>query len=360
MCAALAGLLLAGCADPDTDPAATGPTAVPGVAEEDVCEPGQLDGDVNLYMRSGSLDSSILDAFETNFDVEVLADSYEDDELVEPKLRSGAAYDVVATPAGLVDDLVGDGLVREMERSLIPNLGDIHPFFAPTRSDPGASYSAPFRWGALGIGVNTASVTPEPSWSALFDVALVGEYPAGVSLLEDARVTMAAALMSLGYSPNSADEEELGEAASLIAALGDAGAAFGSTDYVASLDQGEVDVALGSSEAFVDPTDNVAFSIPAEGSVVWIDSLVIPAASSHPCSAHTFIDFVLDDDQGPALTRWNLYASTRAGAGSYVESEGSDAGTPNPVANPAASFEILSDSEELVELYERYFATARQ
>jgi len=42
--------------------------------------------------------------------------------------------------------------------------------------------------------------------------------------------------------------------------------------------------------------ENIAYSIPNEGTNVWYDSMVIPASSKHKKEAELFINFMLDPD----------------------------------------------------------------
>lgn len=351
------GLLVAGCATPEgvdeTIEASNSPAIAPPAGS---CEPGEIDGDLNLYMREGSVPDSVIEDFEIESGARVLADTYTSEESVEPKLVSGAAYDIVATSSDLVGMLADQNLIREIDRDLTPNIGDVRSFFSDSPNAPDDDYAASYRWGTLGIGVNAESI--EPSWSTLFEASLVAEYPQGVTLLDDGRLTMAAALMSLGYSPNTTIETQLTEASEVVAALGDS-IRFESESYLAMLESGAVDAALGRSDAFENASEGVSFLIPAEGTVAWIDSLVIPEAAEHVCTSHVFIDFVLGDDQGPALTNWSSYASTRVGARSYLDPEAFEE-VPGIIANPASMLEILSDSSELDELYESYLTLARR
>jgi len=46
------------------------------------------------------------------------------------------------------------GLVAPLEKSRIPNLASIDPFFFNNKFDPGLSYAVPYAWGTTGIGYN--------------------------------------------------------------------------------------------------------------------------------------------------------------------------------------------------------------
>jgi len=41
----------------------------------------------------------------------------------------------------------------------------------------------------------------------------------------------------------------------------------------------------------------------------------------HPCTAHTFINFILDAENGAALTNWNYYASPNAASVEFIDPE---------------------------------------
>ena len=41
----------------------------------------------------------------------------------------------------------------------------------------------------------------------------------------------------------------------------------------------------------------------------------------HPCTAQAFINFLLDAENGAALTNWNFYASPNAAAEEFIDAE---------------------------------------
>jgi spermidine/putrescine-binding protein len=76
-------------------------------------------------------------------------------------------------------------------------------------------------------------------------------------------------------------------------------------------------VAIGEAD---DP-DNFVYILPEEGATLWIDNLAIPTVSTAPCTAHTFIDFLLDAENGAALTNWNYYGSPNEAAIPFLDQE---------------------------------------
>ena len=65
--------------------------------------------------------------------------------------------------------------------------------------------------------------------------------------------------------------------------------------------------------------DNYAYFVPEEGGTRWVDNMAIPKDAPHPCTAHTFINFLLDAERGAQLTNWNYYASPNAASEDFID-----------------------------------------
>ena len=57
---------------------------------------------------------------------------------------------------------------------------------------------------------------------------------------------------------------------------------------------GNMIVSIGEAD---DP-DQFTYILPEEGATLWIDNMAIPNEAASPCTAHTFIDFLLDAENG--------------------------------------------------------------
>ena len=146
-----------------------------------------------------------------------------------------------------------------------------------------------------------------------------------LSLLDDERETMGAALIYLGYSINTTNEAEVDEAAALIKETKDRVAAFSSSGYWDLLTSGETVVSQGWNGDFLaaydeastddyDAYEDYGYAIPVEGAAAWVDTIAVPSTVEHPCTAQTFINFILDAFNGAELTNYNYYASPNAAA----------------------------------------------
>jgi putrescine transport system substrate-binding protein len=63
----------------------------------------------------------------------------------------------------------------------------------------------------------------------------------------------------------------------------------------------------------------LAYSVPAEGAVVWTDVMAIPADAPHPDNAHRFIDFLLQPEVIAAITNRVAYANANAAATELID-----------------------------------------
>jgi spermidine/putrescine-binding protein len=311
--------------DGGDDGAEDGGSAAPPDAVE--CEPGETDGDLLLYNWSEYMDPDLLTAFGEEFGVSATEDNYTSNEALLAQIRAGGAdYDVIIPSDYMVEIMIDEGLLLPLDKDAIPNAENVDEDFAEPPYDPGLEYSLPYQWGTTGIGVDLEATgpDPEPTWGWLFDPEMAGEQ--SVSMLDDPRETMGAALYYLGYDPNTESEEELQEAADLIAEAGWV-TTFTSDQYSELLLTGETTVGHGYSGNFLDSflgaddPDRYAYLIPEEGATIWTDNMAILASSQHPCTAHTFIDFILDAENGAQLTNWTYYASPNAAATEFIDEE---------------------------------------
>ena len=232
----------------------------------------------------------------------------------------------------MVSIMIESGDLMALDKAAIPNLANLSPEFASGLPyDPAGDYSVPYQWGTTGLAVDLAVAgddVPE-TWGLVFDADLAEQYGfvGATTLLNDPRETLGAALKYLGYSLNTTDEAELDEAKKLVAEATERIAAFESDQYDELLATGETALAHGYSGNFLvqfdeaDDPDQYTYFVPQEGGTRWVDNMAVVIDAPHPCTAHTFINFILDAENGAALTNWNYYASPNAASEPLIDPE---------------------------------------
>ncbi len=328
------------------------------------CTLDQVDGDLNFFNWTEYMDPGLITAFETEYGIDIVESFYESNEAMLAQLQAGVNYDLIVPSDYMVGIMIQENLLAPISPTVVPNIANLAERFTTLPYDPGNKYSAPYQYGTTGIGVNTALVGEDfpHSWGLLFDPALTADFPGGVSVLNDPREAMGAALEYLGYSLNDTDLAHLQEAADVISAAKGTIAAFDSDQNDEALANGEVSVAHGYSGAillgFEDAAnpDDFVYILPEEGATLWVDNMTVPANADHPCSAFTFMNYLLDAQNGATLTNFNWYGSPNAAALEFVEPEVVEFYSS---AEEGAKLEVIQDTGDYEINFTDYLAIAK-
>ena len=330
-----------------------------------VCAAGQIDGEVILLGRPDQMSPVAIDQFERRYGVDVVELFYESEDDLLSRVTAGAdAFDVVLLTDYQAEVLWRGRQLFPLDPIALPGRVNLDPKFVhppDSPDDPDVFYSIPLVWGTVGIGlnVNVVGEDAEPSWGLVFDTYRAWIYAGRVSLLGEGRQVLAAAMLYLGYSPNVADRIPVREAVELVANARAHLRGFESERYALDLVEGVLDVAHGRSDAFVEalPRDSGDFRyvIPQEGAIIWVDSMAVPITSRHPCSAHSFIDLVLEPGMGAEVANYAGVATPNTAAGEYVLPELAANPGIYPPAEVRDRLEILIYTEEIDRLYAEEF-----
>lgn len=257
------------------------------------------DNQVIVYNWGEYLDPEVITMFEEETGISVVYEEYETNEIMYPKVQSGAiAYDVVCPSDYMIQRMIENDLLAEINFDNIPNIKNIGTqYMEQSRQfDAENKYSVPYCWGTVGILYNKKMVEePIDSWSVLWDE----KYKDNILMQDSVRDAFAVALKYLGYSLNSTDRDELEAAKELLIEQKPLVQAY-VIDQVRDKMIGN-EAAIGviySGEAIYTQLENpdLEYVIPKEGSNVWIDSWVIPKNAKHKENAEVFINFLCRPD----------------------------------------------------------------
>ena len=333
------------------------------------CEPGQIDGDLALYNWAEYIDEEQLFAFAEEHGISASIDSYDSNEAMQPIVSEGnSGFDVIVPSDYMVSVMIAAGSLMPLNYDAIPNSANLMSDMQNLYSDPDGAYSLPYQWGTTGIAVNTEAIGEDfpRTWGLIFDPAISGDFDGQIQLLNDPRETMGAALHYLGYSNNTTNMDELNEARDLVAATASRLAAFNTDSADEFLTSGETVIAHGySGDMFVQAleTENPAqyvYFVPEEGGTLWIDNFSIAHDAPHPCTAHTFINWMYSGEQGAALTNWNYYNTPNEAAVPFLDEDLLDfVNDPNVLAGGVESLESLQDTGDFETNYSDAFVEAK-
>jgi spermidine/putrescine transport system substrate-binding protein len=281
---------------------------------------------LRIFIWEDYIDPEVYRLFEREFGVRVSEENYASNEDMRAKLQAGGVlYDLVVPSDYMVTLLKRDGLLLELDLRRIPNLTNIATRFRDPPYDPGHRYSVPYQWGITGIGYNKSQVVPPPTgWGDLFQSARIERYKNRISMLNDMREVVGAALIALGYSPESTDPQQLAQAQELLQRQKPFLAKYDSESFKDSLASGETVLAQGwSGDIAMAQTQNpeIGFAIPQEGTFIFVDNWAIPKGTRQKELAEAFINFVLRPEISAMIVNHVRYASVNEAAPPLIKAE---------------------------------------
>jgi putrescine transport system substrate-binding protein len=295
---------------------------------------------LNIYNWSDYIAEDTVSGFEKTTGIKVHYDVYDSNEVLEAKLLAGhSGYDLVVPSASpYLARQVQSGVYLKIDKAALSNYGNLDPQIleAAANADPGNQYGVPYLWGTTGIGYNPDKVkaalgdnAPVDSSALIFDPANAAKLKeCGISLLDSAQEVFAAALAYLGRDPISRDPADLEKAAAVVQAIRPYVRKFHSSQYINDLANGDICVALGYSGDVFQARSRakdakngvaVAYAIPKEGAMIWIDMMAIPKDAPHAANALKFINYILEPQIIAKISNTVSYANPNAKATDLVD-----------------------------------------
>jgi spermidine/putrescine transport system substrate-binding protein len=272
---------------------------------------------VNVYNWDTYIGETTLEDFTDATGIAVRYDLYASNDELFAKLRGGnPGYDVIFPTNDYVERMIAADMLLPLDHSKIPNMANVDPAFADPAFDPGLRHSMPYFWGTVGLGYRASAASPE----AFADVFEGDAYAGRIALLNSID-SLLATLKYLGYSLNTKDAAEIAEAADTLIALKPKIKAFAPDTGQDLLIAGEVDVCLeynGDVLQVMAEDDDLAYVVPAEGSILWEDCMCVPRGGPNPDNAHSFINFILDAEVHAAIAEYVQYPCPNAAALEFI------------------------------------------
>ena len=313
---------------------------------------------VNVCSWGEYIDESLITEFEERTGITVNYQTVESNEALYALLKAGAGdYDVIVPSDYMISRLIEEGMLEELDYSNIPNFDLIDERFKNLSYDPENKYTVPYTWGTVGIIYNEDMVSGEiTSWSAMFDDQYAGE----VLLINNSRDALGFALLSLGYSINTTNEDEIREAFEKLADATERGVYQGKVmdEIFGKMEGGNAAIATYYAGDYLSMADNtnepLAFAVPEEGSNWFVDAMCVLKDAPHKEEAEAWINFITSTEASLANMDYIWYASPNREAlekyPAYYEELYGEPLDPEVYAIMAAPQEVLDRCESYVNL----------
>ena len=274
------------------------------------------------------IDTEVIAEFEDLYNARVIYDTYDTNELMYTKIQGGEAYDILNPTDHMVERLISEGLVQKIDLSKIPNMSNIYPELLNRPFDPNNEYSVPYFWGNIGIIYNTTTVDVADLEAEGWKVLANPKYTDRIYIYDSSRDAFMIAEKALGYSVNTTNEAEIEAAYQFLKTINDTTKPiYIDETIIDSMITEQKDLAVdfsGDAAFIISQNPNMSFYVPAEGTNVWMDSMVIPTNAPNPDLAYKWINFMMENDVATRNTIYVGYTSPNIAAFESVTGAGGD------------------------------------
>ncbi|WP_035994704.1 spermidine/putrescine ABC transporter substrate-binding protein [Leptolyngbya sp. KIOST-1] len=317
-------------------------------------------GPLHIYTWADYADSEVFDRFTQATGIPIVVQTYDSNELMLTKMQAGGGqqFSILYPSDYMVQQMVELGLLAELDHSRLRGLEDLRGPWQNPAYDPNNAHSVPLSWGTTGLIYDTTQLaTPPTDWDYLWEqqAMLAGR----LTLLDDLRETLGASLASLGYSYNATEPQQIGAAFERLRALKPAIAQFLSFGWEDQLVTGDLSLCMTYSHlGNVLPAEhpNLRYVIPASGSSLWTDTMVIPRDAPHPEAAYAWLNFMLEPENAAHAVERLRFATPSQTAFALLPPELQESETLFPPESVLANCEGIAPLDAATaELFDRYW-----
>jgi spermidine/putrescine transport system substrate-binding protein len=351
--AALSGLALSNCRRGISDIQGGAPSNAGATGT------GSQPGTLHIYTWADYTDDRLAQLFTERTGINVVIDIYDSNEVMLAKMQAGGgdAYSIIYPSDYMVEEMIGLGMLTELDHSRINGLDTLFPQWQNPSYDPGNVHSVPMSWGTTGLLYNSGVLDFAPDdWSDLWDNqdALFRR----MTLLDDVREVMGATLRSLGYSYNATDPAEIEAAFERLLELRPAIASFQSFGWEDQVLSGDLSLVMAYSVDAIAATKedpNMVYVVPSSGSSLWTDTMVIPTSAPNPDAAYAWINLCYEAEVSADLVSRLFFATPIQPAFDLLPEALQTNDDLFPPEDILARCEGIAPVGEALELYDRFW-----
>lgn len=323
LCAALAGSMLTGCGEKK---------------EEDNKE-------LVLYTWEGLFPQEVLTDFEDETGIRIISSNFDSNETMFEKVQQsdGKDYDLVIGDDYIIEQIVNNGLAKELDKEKLKNYDNINPLYQSQFYDPENKYTIPH-----GAGIPLIVYDPEQ-----VDFEIQGYEDLWNSALEDKIATIASyravegmVLLTMGKSMNEQDPAVIKEAGEKLKELAPNIRMIQDTNTQNALLNGEASVGiLYTSQVIAALAENPDLKVvyPKEGLGFGIMNFFIPKNAPDTEEAYAFLDYILEPEVAAKCFDFVGYYCTNKAADELVNP---DLVVPDSVTKGEIIQNVSTEAEE--------------
>ncbi|MNF43847.1 Putrescine-binding periplasmic protein precursor [compost metagenome] len=297
------------------------------------------DETVNISNWNGYIADDTLVNFNKETGIKATYDIHDSNEVLESKLMTGnTGYDVVSPSNHFLSRLIKAGAIQKLDRSQLPNWKNLDPALMKKLevNDPGNQYGYPYMWGTAGIGYNVEKIKAifgntdvTRSWSLFFDENNIKKLSeCGVAIIDNPTQILPITLNYLGLPPHSHEPADYKKAEQALLKIRPYVQYFHASKYISDLANGNVCAVIGFNGDIVQAAASareakngidIAYSIPDEGSTLWLDMVVMPKNAPHERNGYAYMNYLLEPKVIANISNSIHYANPNSAADAFVD-----------------------------------------
>ncbi len=277
--------------------AALAATSLPGCNSSKTSAGGGAGKTLTIFTWMDYLSAEAKESFEKANGCKIVIDTFDTNEAMLAKLEAGATgYDLLVPSSYAVQGLKRKGMIHTLDHSKIPNLKNMDAKYLAISPDAKMEVSVPYLMAPTCL-CYLASKVPNAidSWGLLDRGDLKGR----ITLLDDMREVMGAALKLLGHSLNTTDAAKLAAARDVAIRWKKNIAKFESEQFKSGIASGEYYLVQGYASDLIQASSenqDMRTFIPKEGTAFSCDDMCIPKTAKNVELAHAFINHLTDPE----------------------------------------------------------------
>jgi len=239
----------------------------------------------------------IIEPFQDKYGIEVKHSFFGSNSEQFAKWKAGKAdIDISFMSDSYVYQAIKDGFVQPIRVENVPNYKSLFDKFKNPPYDPGPDvYCISYFWGDQGIAWNTKKVDKPVSWAALWDK----QYKGRTAFYSGPEANIPIVAIFLGQDPNNITDLDAVEAKMKELRPNLLKFWSGGAELTSLFATGEVYVAdfwRGRVNNLKKEGHPIGYTQPKEGSVGWVDTMVIVKNAKHRRAAEAFLDIALSKE----------------------------------------------------------------
>ena len=279
-------------------------------------------GELFIYNWTDYTSPALIAKFEKETGIKVSIDTYDSNETLLAKLKSGAGgYDIVVVSSDFIPVFAQEGLIQKIDAAKMPGYGNIEPRWRSPAFDKDNAYSIPFDWGVTSFAIDTAFIKgPVDSLSTLFEPPPEAKGKVGMFGAPSEVVSLAE--VYLGLTPCQTDPAAMKRVFTLLEKQAPSVKVYNSDGIIDREASGETwihQIWNGDSARAHANNPDIRFVFAREGGTGWMDNLAVPVGARHKDNALLFLQFMLRPENSALSSNFTHYASPLSGSGAHLD-----------------------------------------